>query len=75
MKELVEVIAKALVDKPEAVHVTEREEDGETLAIWRARLENKTESAAYLANLLGVSKSKVIRRLEKAIEKAKQKGL
>ena len=31
MKELVEVIAKALVDKPEAVHVTEREEDGETI--------------------------------------------
>lgn len=53
----------------------DKEEDGETLAIWRARLENKTESAAYLANLLGVSKSKVIRRLEKAIEKAKQKGM
>lgn len=53
----------------------DEEEDGETKAIWRARLEHKTESAAYLAKLLGVSKSKVIRRLEKAIEKAKQKGM
>ena len=53
----------------------DEEEDGETKAIWRARLEHKTESAAYLAKLLGVSKSKVIRRLEKAIEKATQKGM
>ena len=31
MKELVEVIAKALVDEPDAVTVTEREENGETI--------------------------------------------
>lgn len=29
MKELVEVIAKALVDEPDQVKVTEREEDGQ----------------------------------------------
>lgn len=28
MKELVEIIAKALVDEPDAVEVTEREDDG-----------------------------------------------
>lgn len=31
MKELVEVIAKSLVDHPEAVHVDERQEDGQTV--------------------------------------------
>lgn len=31
MKELVEVIAKALVDNPDAVSVTEREEEKETV--------------------------------------------
>ena len=30
MKELVEVIAKSLVDHPEAVRVDERQEDGQT---------------------------------------------
>lgn len=31
MRELVEVMAKALVDNPDKVQVTEREEDGETV--------------------------------------------
>ena len=31
MKELVEVLAKALVDRPEEVNVTERRENGETV--------------------------------------------
>jgi len=31
MKELVEVLAKALVDHPEEVNVTERRENGETV--------------------------------------------
>lgn len=31
MKELVEVIAKSLVDHPEAVRVDERQEDGQTV--------------------------------------------
>lgn len=31
MKELVEIIAKALVDEPSEVQVTEREEDGEII--------------------------------------------
>ena len=53
----------------------DEEEDAETKAIWKARLEHKTESAAALAELLGVSKSKVVRRLQKAIEKATQKGM
>ncbi len=31
MKELVEVMAKALVENPDEVRVTEREEDGQTI--------------------------------------------
>lgn len=31
MKEIVEIIAKALVDHPEAVEVTEKEQDGQTV--------------------------------------------
>lgn len=50
------------------------ETDAETEAIWTARTENKMESAAWLAARLGMSKSKVFRRLEKAIETAKEKG-
>ena len=52
----------------------EEKEYAETRRIWRARLEHKTESASYLAGLMGVSKSKVVRRLERAIEKAGLKG-
>lgn len=51
------------------------EEDGETKLIWSAREEHRTESTAFLASLLGMSKSKVVRRLQKAIDKAKQKGM
>ena len=43
--------------------------------IWSAREEHRTESTAFLASLLGMSKSKVVRRLQKAIDKAKQKGM
>lgn len=52
-----------------------KEEDGETKLIWSAREEHRTESTAFLASLLGMSKSKVVRRLQKAIDKAKQKGM
>lgn len=51
------------------------EEDAETRRIWQAREENRTLSLGELARLLAVSRSKVARRLEKAIEKAKQKGM
>lgn len=33
MKELVEIIAKSLVDHPEAVKVSEQEEEGQTLLL------------------------------------------